>query len=234
MTKRRVLGTMLVLGFEFGAGACGGRTAGNAGSRYDVGGALGTGGASANGGSSPNSVGDSNTGGVMTTEGGSIVSGGQTSTGGSTAFPGCDAALPDSGGPGEAQSDASVAVAWVFQSASTNAAGMEVDLYCDGSAVWTITPTNMGKTTGLYGNSLGTSPWYFPAGTPEILQCLADIEQVGDLSSVVADGFCSKSVSFGTRTQISGFGHITADLQCKLMPLTDAQSQMISDCERLL
>jgi len=144
------------------------------------------------------------------------------------------AAVSNSGGPGDAQSDASAPVAWVFQSASTNAAGMEVDLYCDGSAVRSITPTRMGKITDLEGNSLGTSPLFFPAGTQEILQCLTDIQQVGDLSSVVADGFCSKSVSFGTTTHVSGLGHITADLQCKLMPLSDAQSKMISDCEGLL
>ena len=111
---------------------------------------------------------------------------------------------------------------------------MQAAIYCDGSAVWTVIPTYDGKTTDMFGQEMGPSPFYFPAGSSYVVQCLTAIGVAGDVSSVVANGFCSKSVSFGTKTTICAYGKCTADLECPLLPTTLEQNQMIADCERLL
>ena len=168
--------------------------------------------------------------------GGPFDSGSQSSADSAIVDAVCTVDSEEDGGPGEAQSDAAAPAVWVVQSASTNYPGFQVAIYGDGSAVWSIIPSGWyGRTTGPAGETYGPSPNYYPSGSPSFVRCLCDIEQVGDVSSIVSDGsFCSKSVSFGTRTTISAFGKDTADLQCPLAPLTTAQSQMMSDCERLL
>ncbi len=175
-------------------------------------------------------------GGVTPAGGGPSDSGSQSSADGAIVDAGCTVDSEEDGGPGEAQSDAAAPVAWVVQSESTNFPGFQVAIYGDGSAVWSIIPSGWyGRTTGPEGETYGPSPSYYPSGSLSIVQCLCDIEQVGDVSSIVSDGsFCSKSVSFGTWTTISAFGKVTADLQCALAPLTTAQSQMKFDCEGLL
>jgi len=232
-------------------GACGGRTAGDAGdtrslassggnfatkiSSPDSVGSVGTPSEVSVGGNRFDSGGSVGSGGVTPTGGVPFNSGGQSSAGGASVDAGCTVDSEEDGGPGEAQSDAAAPVAWIKQSQSSNFPGFQVAIYADGSAVWNLIPTVMGQTIGPGGQTYGPSPSYYLSGSPSVVRCLCDIEQVGDVSSIVSDGsFCSKSASFGTRTTISAFGKITADLQCALAPLTPAQSQMMSDCEGLL
>jgi hypothetical protein len=72
---------------------------------------------------------------------------------------------------------------------------------------------------------------YYPPGTPWVEQCLADLEAVGDVTTMKAgDPHTCESASFGTPLYIGFDGHVVGDLHCPLEPYTPAQSQMISDC----
>jgi hypothetical protein len=125
---------------------------------------------------------------------------------------------------------AAVVVAIIDQSASTNARSSEVVVYSDGSAVRTVGPPRMGSLLLPDGGSvpMGPSPETFPPGSQEVMQLLADLAAVGDVSAI-ATSWCPKSISFGTTTTVWADGKQSGDLQCADAPST-VQAAFISDC----
>lgn len=101
---------------------------------------------------------------------------------------------------GETQSADDLAT--IVQSGSTNTRGYKVEIHKDGSA-----------TVEFTSGSAGASPKEFPAGTIDTRTLQQLLNQVGDVSKIQT-GMCAKSVSFGTRTEISYQGKTSADLQC--------------------
>ena len=115
------------------------------------------------------------------------------------------------------------AVATILQSGSTNARGYGVTIYDDGSATAVLNAAE---------SALQSSPartQQFPAGTIDAGRLQALLTQIGDVSTIPA-GRCAKSVSFGTRTQISYQAKISGDLQCIRGP---AQGPLLRTAEEL-
>jgi hypothetical protein len=98
-------------------------------------------------------------------------------------------------------------LAIIFQSRSTNTRAYKVEIHNDGSATAEIGGTAFG---------LRTEPprsQQFPPGTIDTKTLRHLLTEVGDVSRIPT-GNCAKSVSFGTRTQISYAGRSSGDLQC--------------------
>jgi hypothetical protein len=110
-------------------------------------------------------------------------------------------------------------------SASTNSAAVDVAIYDDASAERTPLPGSS------YGNGLSVSPQSFPAGSPEGEAFLADLNAVGDVSSIPTSA-CAKSVSFGTTATLTAYGTTSGDLECAFNA-TAAQAALIKDCGAL-
>jgi len=106
----------------------------------------------------------------------------------------------------EAGNQASGYLATIIQSRSTNTRGYKVIIRKDGSATAEVS----GGAGAQYGQAFTEN---FPAGTIDVNTLEHLLQQVGDVSSIQA-GFCAKSVSFGTRTQIEYDGKTSGDLQC--------------------
>jgi len=136
-----------------------------------------------------------------------------------------------SGDGGMAGVDGGVPIAWINFQPSTNGCGSSTDLYCDGSAFSRSIPCKYPAADGTCMNKSCPTTVYFPRGTPWVLQCLADLEAVGDLTTIeAADPHMCESVSFGTPLYIGFGGHSVGDLNCPLEPYTPAQAQMVADC----
>jgi hypothetical protein len=98
-------------------------------------------------------------------------------------------------------------LATILQSGSTNARGYKVTIYKDGSAMAEI---------GAAATALHSEPaqiQQFGTGTVQTGKLQALLTQIGDVSAIPT-GHCMKSVSFGTRTEISYQGKTSGDLQC--------------------
>lgn len=98
-------------------------------------------------------------------------------------------------------------LAVITQSRSTNTRGYKVEIHNDGSA-----------TAEIAGASFvgGTEPprsQQFPPGTINTNTLRRLLTEIGDVSTIPTGG-CAKSVSFGTRTQITYAGKTSGDLQC--------------------
>jgi hypothetical protein len=91
-------------------------------------------------------------------------------------------------------------LATIIQSRSTNSSGYTVLIGRDGSA-----------TAEISGAAPRTQS--FPPGTVDAQALDHLLQQVGDVSAIPI-GFCAKSVSFGTRTEIIYDGKTSGDLQC--------------------
>jgi hypothetical protein len=98
-------------------------------------------------------------------------------------------------------------VATILQSGSTNSRGYKVTVYDDGSATAEIGPA----ATAL--QTVPPQTRHFEAGTVQASKLQALLERIGDVSTIPS-GHCAKSVSFGTRTEISYKGKTSGDLQC--------------------
>jgi hypothetical protein len=132
---------------------------------------------------------------------------------------------------GMAGVDGGVPIAWINFQPSTNQCGSSTDLYCDGSAFYRSIPCNAPFLDGTCEGQSCPTTSYFPPGTPWVLQCLADLEAVGDLTTIEArKPYMCESVSNGTALYISFGGKSVGDLNCPLQPYTPAQAQMVSDC----
>lgn len=92
-------------------------------------------------------------------------------------------------------------LATIIQSGSTNALPYKVIIRDDGSATAEIGVTSSPRLQ------------QFPPGTIETQALLGLLRRIGDVSKIPT-GHCPKSVSFGTRTEISYAGKTSGDLQC--------------------
>ena len=103
----------------------------------------------------------------------------------------------------------------IFESASTNARSMKVEIFADGSAERTIGPPTPieAQTDGGLGPLDGT-PKSFPPGSTDVLLFLQALAGVNDLSAIPIRRSCTKSISFGTETTVRANGQTSGDLQC--------------------
>ncbi len=98
-------------------------------------------------------------------------------------------------------------LAAIIQSRSTNTRGYKVVIHNDGSATAEISGA---------GFALHMEPprsQQFPPGTIDTKTLRRLLTEIGDVSRIPT-GSCAKSVSFGTRTQITYAGKTSGDLQC--------------------
>lgn len=159
-------------------------------------------------------------------DGGVDAGGGSASTsdsgGGNVVLPamdgGADAALWEAGAP----------VAEIVETESTNYPGFDVLVYGDGSAVQTTIPSRGCRYSGSDADVCQSSSTDYPPGTPIVMQFIADLQAVGDVSGIQSS-WCGKSTSFGTYTRVSANGNTSNDLQCMENP-TPAQCALYADC----
>jgi hypothetical protein len=98
-------------------------------------------------------------------------------------------------------------LATIIQSRSTNTRAYKVVIHNDGSA-----------TAEISGASFAFSiepprSQQFPPGTIDTKTLRRLLAEIGDVSRIPTGG-CAKSISFGTRTQITYAGKTSGDLQC--------------------
>jgi hypothetical protein len=97
-------------------------------------------------------------------------------------------------------------LATITQSGSTNTRGYKVVIYNDGSATAEIGGASIALRTV-------PSRSQFPSGTIDTKTLRRLLTEIGDVSRIPTGG-CAKSVSFGTRTQITYASKTSGDLQC--------------------
>jgi len=115
-------------------------------------------------------------------------------------------------------------LAIITQSRSTNSRGYKVVIHNDGSA-----------TAEIGGTSLRIEPsrsQQFPPGTIDIKTLRRLLTQIGDVSRIPT-GSCAKSVSFGTRTQITYASKTSGDLQCIRQQASDGDHAPLQVSEDL-
>jgi hypothetical protein len=98
-------------------------------------------------------------------------------------------------------------LATIVKSRSTNTRGYELVIHNDGS----VTAEISGATVALRSDPPRSQQ--FPAGTIDTKILRRLLAEIGDVSKIPTGG-CAKSVSFGTRTQITYAGKTSGDLQC--------------------
>jgi len=111
----------------------------------------------------------------------------------------------------EVKSEAKDDLATILQSGSTNTRAYKVVIHHDGSATAEIS-----GATSLRQSEPARSQ-QFPPGTINTRTLRHLLKEVGDVSKIPT-GACPKSVSFGTRTQITYAGKTSGDLQCVRPP----------------
>jgi hypothetical protein len=117
-------------------------------------------------------------------------------------------------------------LAFITQSGSTNSRGYKVVIHNDGSATVAIDGT---------GFALRTEPsrsQQFPPGTIDTDTLRRLLTQIGDVSRIPT-GSCAKSVSFGTRTQITYASKTSGDLQCIRQQVSDGDHAPLQASEDL-
>ncbi len=98
-------------------------------------------------------------------------------------------------------------LATITQSRSTDTSGYKIVMRDDGSATAEIDGASL---------ALPTEPsrsQQFPPGAIDTRTLRRLLTEIGDVSRIPTGG-CAKSVSFGTRTQITYAGKSSGDLQC--------------------
>jgi hypothetical protein len=98
-------------------------------------------------------------------------------------------------------------LAVITQSRSTNTRGYKVVIHNDGSATAEI------GGASFAGRTEPPRSQQFPPGTIDTKTLRRLLTEIGDVSTIPTGG-CAKSVSFGTRTEITYAGKISGDLQC--------------------
>ena len=93
-------------------------------------------------------------------------------------------------------------LATITRSRSTNTRAYKVVIHDDGSA-----------TAEISGASEPPRSQQFPPGTIDTKTLRRLLAEIGDVSGIPTGG-CAKSISFGTRTQITHAGKTSGDLQC--------------------
>jgi hypothetical protein len=107
-------------------------------------------------------------------------------------------------GEEQSQHSAGDVLAVIVQSRSTNTLGYRLVIHIDGSATAEI-------GSGATGGQLRSQP--FAPGAIDVAALRRLLDEIGDVSRIPT-GFCPKSVSFGTRTEITYAGKTSGDLQC--------------------
>jgi len=121
-------------------------------------------------------------------------------------------------------------LATITQSRSTNTLGYRIVIYSDGSATAEI---------GGARSALRTEPsrsQQFPPGAIDTKTLRRLLTEIGDVSKIPTGG-CAKSVSFGTRTQITYASKTSGDLQCIRQQASDgdqAPQQASEDLRRFV
>jgi hypothetical protein len=119
-----------------------------------------------------------------------------------------------------------VPVARINVSSSTNSSAIQVDAYCDGSAVRAVVDP-------VVANGLNVTSKVYQPSSPEVLAFLADLGAAGDLSTISTASDCPKPASFGTVTTVERiFGQPSGDLQCLRNP-SAAQAALARDATLL-
>jgi len=98
-------------------------------------------------------------------------------------------------------------LATITQSRSTNTRGYKVVIHNDGSATAEIGGADFGLRTEP------SRSQQFPPGAIDTKTLRRLLTEIGDVSKIPTGG-CAKSVSFGTRTQITYANKTSGDLQC--------------------
>jgi hypothetical protein len=112
----------------------------------------------------------------------------------------------------------------IHVSRSTNSPAIDVIMFCDSSAERTL--ESAGDT-----NDVNATPKVYPPGSPEVMAFLADLNAVGDVSTIPTD-YCDKPVSFATTITVSDLGKSSGDLECLNYP-SASQTALANDCETL-
>jgi hypothetical protein len=114
------------------------------------------------------------------------------------------------------QQDAEGVLAVITQSRSTNTRGYKVMIHNDGSATAEI------EGASFAGRTEPPRTQHFSPGTIDVKSLRRLLTEIGDVSAIPTGG-CAKSVSFGTRTQITYAGKTSGDLQCIRRQSPDGQ-----------
>jgi hypothetical protein len=122
--------------------------------------------------------------------------------------------------------DAEGVLAVITQSRSTNTRGYKIVIHNDGSAIAEI------EGASFAGRVDPPRSQQFPAGTIDTKTLRRLLAEIGDVSSIPTGG-CAKSVSFGTRTEITYQGKTSGDLQC-IRPQASGDQQALTDASEEL
>jgi hypothetical protein len=117
-------------------------------------------------------------------------------------------------------------LATITQSRSTNTLGYIIVIHVDGSAIAEI---------GGASSALRTEPLrsqQFPPGAIDTKTLRRLLTEIGDVSKIPTGG-CAKSVSFGTRTQITYASKTSGDLQCIRQQASDSDQALLRASEDL-
>jgi hypothetical protein len=117
-------------------------------------------------------------------------------------------------------------LATIVKSRSTNTRGYELVIHNDGS----VTAEISGATVALRSDPPRSQQ--FPAGTIDTKTLGRLLAEIGDVSKIPTGG-CAKSVSFGTRTQITYAGKTSGDLQCIRHTASDGDQAPLQASEDL-
>jgi hypothetical protein len=117
-------------------------------------------------------------------------------------------------------------LATITQSRSTNTRGYKVVVRNDGSATAEIGGASFGLRTEP------SRSQQFPPGTIDTKMLQRLLTEIGDVSRIPTGG-CAKSVSFGTRTEITYAGKTSGDLQCIRPQASDADQAPLKTSEDL-
>jgi hypothetical protein len=126
----------------------------------------------------------------------------------------------------EMKQDAEENLATLVQSRSTNTRAYKVVVHNDGSATAEISGAS---------DAFRIEPprsQQFPPGTIDTKTLRRLLAEIGDVSRIPTGG-CAKSVSFGTRTQITYAGKTSGDLQCIRQQASDGDQAPLQASEDL-
>jgi hypothetical protein len=114
----------------------------------------------------------------------------------------------------------------ITQSRSTNTVGYRILIYNDGSATAEIAGASSVRRTEP------SRSQEFPPGAIDTKTLRSLLTKIGDVSKIPTGG-CAKSVSFGTRTQITYASKTSGDLQCIRPQASDGNQAPLQASENL-
>jgi len=126
----------------------------------------------------------------------------------------------------ETEQGAGGILATITQSGSTNTRGYKVVIHNDGSAIADISGADFGLRTEP------SRSQQFPPGAIDTKTLRRLLTEVGDVSRIPT-GYCAKSASFGTRTQITYASKTSGDLQCIRRQASDGDQALLQASEDL-